>query len=107
MYMMGLPPPRTAALPHPQWWFDPCSYVTVAVVLFSAHPQGNTLSLTVHRGSTGGIGISLQAVGSTARLLVPDVPICGVSVAYACMHAAARVGVAALLRCVPPCWPFC
>ncbi len=35
--------------------------------------------LTVHRGSAGGIGISLQAVGSTARLLVPDVPICGVS----------------------------
>lgn len=39
--------------------------------------QGNTLSLTVHRGSAGGVGISLQAVGSTARLLVPDVPICG------------------------------
>ncbi|KAI7836513.1 hypothetical protein COHA_009614 [Chlorella ohadii] len=39
--------------------------------------QGTTLSLTVHRGSAGGVGISLQAVGSTARLLVPDVPICG------------------------------
>lgn len=43
------------------------------------HPQGNTLSVTVHRGSAGGTGISLQAVGSTARLLVPDVPICGAS----------------------------
>ena len=51
------------------------------VTALSIYPcaQGTTLSLTVHRGSAGGVGISLQAVGSTARLLVPDVPICGVS----------------------------
>lgn len=46
--------------------------------------QGNTLSLTVRRGGTtdGGAAVALEGVGSTARVLVPDVPVCEASVAY-------------------------
>lgn len=45
--------------------------------------QGNALSLTVRRGASAGSGgIVLQGMGSSARLLVPDVPICGVSLSW-------------------------
>lgn len=46
-------------------------------------PQGNTLSLTVRRGGADGGSLSFEGVGSTARLLVPDVPICEASAAWA------------------------
>lgn len=41
--------------------------------------QGKPLSLTVHRSGPGGSTLSFQGAGSTAGLLVPDVPVCGVS----------------------------
>ena len=31
----------------------------------------------MRRGAAGSAGISFEGVGSTARLLVPDVPVCG------------------------------
>ena len=41
-------------------------------------PQGQPLSLGVVRGGRGAADISFVGVGSTTRLLVPDIPICGV-----------------------------
>lgn len=45
--------------------------------------QGQTLSLTVRRG---GGGVSFEGVGSTARLLIPDVPVCEASACTGTTH---------------------
>ncbi|PRW32690.1 General transcription factor 3C polypeptide 5 [Chlorella sorokiniana] len=39
--------------------------------------QGKPLPLTVHRGGPGDASITFRGAGSTAGLLVPDVPVCG------------------------------
>jgi hypothetical protein len=64
--------------------------------------QGRQLSLTVRRGSGGAASdIRFQGIGSTALLLVPDVPICGVSMTpvqsrvcmCVCVAASGKIGL--------------
>lgn len=59
--------------------------------------QGKPLSLTVHRSGPAGGAISLQGAGSSAGLLVPDIPVCGVGavsrvVWFDCPSGFGRVG---------------
>lgn len=55
-------------------------------VLLPLAVQGKPLSLTVHRSGPAGTIISLQGAGSSAGLLVPDIPVCGVG-AVSCIEA--------------------